>query len=196
MEHRTHQPCESYCVLRVGASWFALPALAVREICPAGKPVRLPDSPALLAGIVHLRNEFLAVVRLDDLAGEGEGETQPERQLLVLSGPNSPWAVLVDEVAALAPLEVSVDGEAKTPDSWAAVVLGSATFRERVVRALDPNRLHRLAEQELSREWDRLGTPSVVVPARSALEGVDPGRRFGRGANNDCGTSVVEGGED
>ena len=193
MEYRSHQSCECYCVLRVGASWFALPALAVREVCPASEPVRLPDSPALLAGIVHLRNEFLAVLRLDDLAGEREGETQPERQLLVLSGPQQSLGGSCGRGRG-----ISAAGSLGRCRSQDPGQLGG-----RCVRLRNLPRTRRASTRSKPAapacragtvpRMDRLGAPSVVVPVRSALEGTDDGKRFVRGANNDYGTTVVEG---
>lgn len=150
MEYPNPHSYDSYCVVRRGASWYALAALAVREIVPAPTFVAIPGSAPLVAGLCHLRNEFLAVLRLDVLAGGPEPVNPEGQQLIVLTGGSGSWAVLVDEVAALEPLDVSIDPESKSPDSWTAAILGSAAHRDRVVRVLDVNSMYRLAERMLA----------------------------------------------
>lgn len=152
MEHRAGQSYDSYCIVRRGGSWYALPVLSVREIVPSPAFVAIPGAPAVVAGLCHFRNEFLVVLRLDVLAGEPEAVNPDGQQMAVLTGSSGAWAVLVDEVAALESLDVSIDPEAKVAESWTAAILGSAAYREKVLRVLDVNSVYRLAERMLGQD--------------------------------------------
>jgi chemotaxis signal transduction protein len=144
---------ERYCILRKGDSWFAVPAMAVREVSSCDMTIPIPQSPPVLAGLCHLRDEFLPVLQLRDLAGDESTKANQGGQLLVISGQGGPWALMVDQVVGLDSLEVSLDSDVRVPNGWTAAVMGSATYRDQVVRVLDPNRLYRLAEEELQSEW-------------------------------------------
>jgi hypothetical protein len=75
-----------------------------------------------------------------------------ESQILVVSGPNGPWALLVDRVVAIESLECSMDPDGYC-DEWSGAVMGTATCRDQFIRVLDPNGLYRLAESILKRRW-------------------------------------------
>jgi chemotaxis signal transduction protein len=136
--------------------------------------VPLPCFAALLAGVCHVRNEFLPVLRLHTLQDEVDRDGEVNARLVVLTSPSGPWAVLVDEVAGLVPLEVSVDADVKFLDGWMSAVMGSATFRNNVVRVLDPNRLYCLAEQELIEDAGAGELPVAWSDAAEAADALPP----------------------
>lgn len=149
MGRSERQHDEKYCIARKGNSWFAVPALSVREITSSDSAIPVPRSHPVLAGLCQLRNEFLPVLRLFNRADQEEPALNRNTPLLVITGLSGNWAFEVDEVAGLASLDVSVDADTRSPDGWLAAVMGSATYRDKVVRLLDTNRLYRLAEREL-----------------------------------------------
>ena len=100
MDHRGQHSYDNFCIVRRGGSWYAITALSVREIVPAPALIAIPASPPVVAGLCHLRNEFLVVLRLDVLAGDQEPVNPQGQQMIVLAGFSGAWAVLVDEVAA------------------------------------------------------------------------------------------------
>ena len=153
MDRNDPHPYEKYCVVRRGTSWFALPAVSVREVCSGATTVPIPRSHPALAGLCHVRSEFLAVLSLVDLAGDQGTPLRRDESLLVMTGPSGPWALLVDEVAAIASLEVSIAVDVTATEGWTNAILGSATYQDKVVRILDPNRLYRLAERQLRDAW-------------------------------------------
>lgn len=154
---------ERYCVFVCHTNWFALPATCIREVCPKPPLVAIPRAATVLAGICHLRNEFLPVVRLDDSASDVE-----VNQLLVLSGTQGNWAILARHVCALEALEMSHVTNFVQGDVWSAAVLGSAFYREHVVKILEPQRLYRCIEQSLNRGWEFESAPhGVALPASS-----------------------------
>lgn len=147
---------EKQCVFRVGSSWFSLLATAVREVTMAPDLVRVPGSHPALAGLCHVRNEFVPVVLLGPLLGDAADAQPAARKMLVLSGSAGNWALLVEEVVALESLETLIDPDARSSDVGASAVMGTATCRDQVVRVLDPNSLYRRAEELLRSCWTSL----------------------------------------
>jgi len=142
--------CEKYCLLRRGESWFGVPAFMVREITLAENMVPVPGTPDILAGLCHMRCEFVPVLDVPALSLQRQAPASPAEKLLVLSGAQGPWGLIVDEVETLQPLEVAVTADARGDDPWSAAVMGSSTYRDRVVHVLDPNALYRAAENALA----------------------------------------------
>lgn len=143
---------DKYCVFHQCGSLFALPATCVLEVAEDPGVSSVPGSDSVLAGLCHLRNEFLPVLDLRALAGEN-GEDLDQQQLLVISGSNGPWAVLVDRVMGLESLEVSISQDVHSADDWSAAMIGSATLRNQVIRILEPRRVYRLADGILGQSW-------------------------------------------
>lgn len=142
-----------HCIFRRGTAWFALPAVAVREVLMRPAIAVAPQSDPVLAGLCHVRGEFLPVLRLDALLVDGGGSPSPERKMIVVNRPEGFWAVLADEVAGLAVLETSAAPDAYFDDAWSDALAGWSTYQSQVVRVLDPNRFYRAAQQALERCW-------------------------------------------
>jgi len=152
MNAARREETDKYCVFRQGGSLFALPATCVLEVAANPGVSSVPGADSVLAGLCHLRNEFLAVLDLRALAGE-DGVDRDDQQLLVISGANGPWAVLVDRVVGLESLEVSISQDIQSADDWSAAMIGSATLRNRAIRILEPCRMYRLADSILRYSW-------------------------------------------
>lgn len=164
------QTGERYCVFRIGSVWFALPALKAREVSFRPNVVPISGCAAILAGLCHFRNEFLAVLSLRQLLPEASTGSSREAQILVVNGDEGPWAILVDEVVALESLEAITASESSDGDDWSDVIVGWATFRDHSVRILEPEMLYQLAFEVLQRSWapaadSRFGD----VPASEAI---------------------------
>ena len=143
---------EKFCVFQRATATFGLLASVVREVASRPKITVVPDADPLLAGICHIRNEFLPVLRLSEFAAREE--TRPaEQQIVVVSAASGPWALLVDRVIGLLPLEVSLCSDVGASHGWSAAVMGSATHQNQIVQVLDANALLRLAEDVLNRFW-------------------------------------------
>ena len=151
---------DRHCVFRCQQSWFALPATAVREVTYAPELSVVPGSHASLAGLCHLRSEFIPVMQIDALLDEtviGKGENQ---KLLVLTSNTGPWAILVSEVSALVALETLTNSDVNLDDPGSGVVLGTAMFRDHVVRVLDAHRLLQWSQSQLEQHWRALASDS------------------------------------
>ena len=90
------------------------------------------------------------MLRLSEFAVR-EGRDCPEQQIVVVSSASGPWALLVDRVVGLLPLEVSLCSDVGASHGWSAAVMGSATHQKQIVQVLDANALFRLAEDALNR---------------------------------------------
>lgn len=154
---------DKHCVFRGGRSWYSLAATAIREVTVTPELVRVPGSHAVLAGLCHARNEFLPAVLLQPLLGHHAAEPVDAGRMLVLSGTGGSWAMLVEEIIALESLETITDPDARFSDLHSAV-MGTATFRNQVVRVLDPNALYRRAEELLRNSWTALVQPLHEAP--------------------------------
>jgi purine-binding chemotaxis protein CheW len=143
---------EKFCVFQRASATFGVLASVVREVALQPSVTFVPDADPLLAGICHIRNEFLPVIRLSEFSVRKEISVG-EQQIIVISSANGPWALLVDRVIGLLPLEVSLCSDVGASHGWSAAVMGSATYRNQIVQVLDANALLRLAEDVLSRYW-------------------------------------------
>lgn len=147
------QNCEKYCVFERGNNLYGVLATAVREVGLRPAVAHMPDSHPLLAGLGHLRNEFVPLLVDQDRADQLRRPTGEERQVVVIGGENGAWGLLVDRVLGLMALEVSLCGESRTAPGWSAAVMGAATWDHRVVRILDERALYRSVADSLNSYW-------------------------------------------
>lgn len=150
---------DKHCIFRCDSSWFSLLATSVREVTIATDMVRVPGSHSALAGLCHVRSEFMPVLFLNSLLGDNRSERSKDRKLLVISGSGGPWALSVDEVIAIESLETLINPDDRFDDVRYAAVMGTATSHGQVVRVLDPNNLFRLAQDAMHGFWQDLVKP-------------------------------------
>jgi len=172
MLETTSQSVERYCLFRSGTSWFAMPAVCVQEVSFRPPVTPIPSAASVLAGLCHFRNEFLAVLSLRKLLPEVSSSPSPESQIIVVQGNDGPWALLVDEVAALESLDASSSLDSENDDDWADVVTAWATFRDHSVRILDPDTFYRLAHEALHESWNWAGHSGVLPHEDGTLRNV------------------------
>lgn len=155
---------DKHCVFRSGKGWYSLPAVAVREITISPQLVSVPQSHPSLAGLCHLRSEFIPVLSLSALLEvDDQSVSQPNNKLMVING-SSVWAILIAEAAALESLETILSPESRMEDSHLSPVMGTAMFDEQILRVLDPNRLFRLAQQTLETSWNGMHSVATQNP--------------------------------
>lgn len=133
---------QTHCVFRRAHSWFALPALSVREVLFRPEIVAVPFSGEMISGLCHLRSEFLAVVNLNGLLSEDAAGYSTEQQVIVVNGPEGPWALLVDEVDGLAALETTAVSTGAERDNSSGLVGARAVRGSDIVQVLEPDRLY------------------------------------------------------
>lgn len=137
---------ERHCVFRSGGSWFALPAIVIREVSGRPQLVQVPSAnTAVLAGLSHVRSEFLPVISLDKLIGRSDTGATDRLQMLTLIEGNVAWGLLVHRVDGLETLDVARETvDSCTDDTWSTVIMGTARHGGRFIRVIDPKRLYRL----------------------------------------------------
>lgn len=146
---------DKHCLFRSGPSWFSVPAISVREISISPELVRVPDCHPALAGLCHLRSEFIPVLLLNSLLDiDTLVHSQPHNKLVVINGQGG-WALLIAEAAALESLETLVTPEARSDDLNQSAIMGTSMYRGQVVRVLDPTRVYQLAQRVLEQFWQR-----------------------------------------
>ncbi len=160
-------PSDHYCVFRVDQNTFALAATDVREIVEMVPVVAVPRSAPCLAGLCHLRNEFVPVLSLPSMLGTPCVDRNKTEYLLVVDGPEGIWSLAISQAIGLERLEMASTG-ATHADSHSRVVVGTASFRDRVVRILDSGRLYRMAVEVLEHAW----SPQAV--SNEPSRGVSP----------------------
>lgn len=157
-----------HCVFRSGASWFSLPAISVREISISPGLVRIPNCHDSLAGICHLRSEFIPVISLTALLNiDTSQHAQPHNKLMVIDCTNV-WALLVAETASLETLETIVSPDGRMDDAATSAVMGTAMFRDQIVYVLEPNSVFRMAQQTLEHFWS---SPNQPLPQFRSQKG-------------------------
>lgn len=144
---------DKHCVFRSGVSWFSLPAVSVREITIAPDLVRVPQCHPSLLGLCHLRSEFIPVISLTSLLDVDGSQSPAQNKLMVING-NCVWSLLIAEAASLESLETIVAPEARMDDVMQSPVMGTAMYRDKIVRVLDPVSIFRLAQQALEGVWN------------------------------------------
>lgn len=143
------QTCDRFCIFGSGGSWFALPAVSIREVLARPDIVPVPQTERILAGLCHLRNEFLPVVDFRAVSGDGAPRLSDGEYLIVLARSGGCWGLIVDRVVGLEPLEISPAAHGADGGSWTGTVAGTAAYEDAVVRVLDPNGLYRFVSEVL-----------------------------------------------
>lgn len=148
-----------HCQFRSGATWYALPTIAIRHVLPRPEATPLPGGPPALLGLCRLREGFLPVL---SAAGLIEAQVPPplaEPMMLVLDDcGNGRFGLCVGEVLGLCALDSSLNAVHRGPGAWSAVVSGWATHGGRTVHVLDAQRFSAWAARHV--EGD--GSWSVV----------------------------------
>jgi chemotaxis signal transduction protein len=128
-----------HCVFRCGATWYALPTVAVRAVMVRPDVTPLPGCGRALLGLSRLRDGFLPVLSAAALIDAVPPTGRNEQTLLVVDDVGfGGFGLCVDEAAGLASLDPSLNAVNDGPGSWSAVLSGWATNGDRTVHVLDP----------------------------------------------------------
>ncbi len=146
-------PTDKYCVFQCCGETLAIPALCVRNVALRPKLSSIPITHRALAGLAYVHKEFLPVFDLSEFIGSCPENSTAGLQMLVLSGDQGAWSILIDQILGLESLEVSFNGPADETTDWAGVNIGSATFREHFVSIIEPDQLFSLINRHLRAHW-------------------------------------------
>lgn len=153
MNNNDLKTCDRHCIFRAAGSTFAVSALLVCEIAERPPMVSVPDAPGVLAGLCHFRNEFLPVLDLAHFLGTVSSDSRAAEYILVLTGDEGRWALLIDRGLALEPLEIAYAASGGTSQ----VLVGTASYRDDVLQVLDADTLYQRAVSLLEESWQRVG---------------------------------------
>lgn len=150
---------DQYCVFEAEGALWGVAAESVREVADSVQMVPIPESPPLLKGVCHLRTELLPVLDLCAVTGEGEAAEVNPGHMLVFNGTEGPWSLPITRALALQPLELSVSSGRSAAVEESSAVIGTATFRDEVLRVLDAAFLYRSAAETLDAHWSAGARP-------------------------------------
>lgn len=146
---------DQFCVFNVRSDNFAINATEVREIVEMTPVVSIPHSPSCLAGVCHVRNEFVPVLLLSSILSGETTDMNGFSYLLSINNPHGGWALAISQVAGLERLELAMNG-GSFPQAQSPFVSGTANWRSRVVQILDVERLFREAANSIEQAWSSL----------------------------------------
>ncbi|MCA9076838.1 MAG: chemotaxis protein CheW [Planctomycetaceae bacterium] len=146
------QASGQYCVFSVRQETFAVDATDVREIVEMAPIVSVPHAPSCLAGLCHVRNEFVPVLLLSPFTSDSSTDLGGLSLLLLIDGPHGVWALAISQVIGLERLGQTAF-EREHSSTQPNVVTGSTRWRERVVRILDMDALALEAASSVEHAW-------------------------------------------
>lgn len=161
---KTQQPTVSeyqtdqHFMFRCGASWFSVPATAVRELTLAPEIVSVPGCDRTFEGLCRQQSEFIPVIALDALLDfEEPDQANSHSQLLTLAG-NNIWAIRIAEAAGLETLDTIASTDTFQSNANSQGVVGTATHGDKFVRVLNPDQLYKTTHQALEASWSQVHT--------------------------------------
>lgn len=101
------QADSKFVVFTLGSTWYALPAIQVREIVNVGTLAPLPDAPSYIRGVMNVRGRLLPVVDLKECLGLTPTDVGQKPRVLIARLPKALVGLLVDGVDEI--VSVSLD---------------------------------------------------------------------------------------
>jgi len=125
---------------RVGQEFYALPIAQVREVRRFEPVTPMPESPAFMAGVLHLRGQVLAVMDLAHRLGKKSADYGDKTRILIVRLSETWMGLIVDEVQGVITMSkkaFQVPPAASTHPSSAKYVSAVFQAEERLVLLLD-----------------------------------------------------------
>lgn len=161
LRHKMH------CIFRANGAAFGVPAIAVREIIPRPLISKVPDAPVPVAGLTHLRTEFLPVLTAAVLLDTNVASSSECGHLMVLIGPDGPWGLLIDRGLAMEPLEISLADDVHGDVQNSEIVIGTASFGDEVIRVINSDAIYCSVRELLLDHWHSNPPTRASVAASS-----------------------------
>jgi chemotaxis signal transduction protein len=156
MKHIDLEQSDKYCIFRCGGTAYGLPAQIVCHVleCPGITPI--PLSTSALVGLANVHQEFLTVFSLQQFLEPNSKQSDLERQqMLVIEHHTGRWAILVDQVEALASVEVSINTPINATQIHSDFVIGSTTCKDMYVTVIDADALLNRLISEQHNHWSQ-----------------------------------------
>jgi len=139
-----------YISFRIGAQYFCIDIMSVREIRGWTPATALPHAPAFVRGVINLRGIVLPIVDLADRLGFPPAEPTPRHVIVVAQTGRNVIGLLVDAVSDI--IVQPADKIQSTPDigsdSAKSFVLGVMAIEDRMVSLIALDSIMPTAAQE------------------------------------------------
>src|SRR5271154_4776369 len=113
-ETRANSGAREYITFRIGAQYYCIDIMSVREIRGWTPATQLPRAPGFVRGVINLRGIVLPVVDLAERLGFAPAEPTPRHVIIVAQTGRQIVGLLVDAVSDI--IAVAADNVQPTPD--------------------------------------------------------------------------------
>jgi purine-binding chemotaxis protein CheW len=124
-----------YITFRIGAQYYCIDIMSVREIRGWTPATALPRAPGFVLGVINLRGVVLPIIDLADRLGFAPAEPTPRHVIIVAQTGRQVVGLLVDAVSDI--IVVPADKVQPTPDVGSeaarAFVLGVMAIDDRMI---------------------------------------------------------------
>lgn len=139
-----------FVVFKLGMEEYGVDIMQVKEIIPYKEPVKVPNTPIFIEGIINLRSEIIPIVNLKkrfNIAGESINE---EKRVIVMNIDSKQVGFIVDDASEV--ITINSDYIENAPDIIAGVerkyITGIGKIKERILILLDLDKLFSANEKE------------------------------------------------
>jgi chemotaxis signal transduction protein len=135
-------PAPQWVVFSCANRRLGLPLSRVREILTPRPFTRLPGTGDEVCGLVGVRSRIVTAFDLGVILGLSPARNAPDHRLLLVEYGERVPALVVDEVLAVVPAELSAAGQLGVPRALdRQLILGTGQFEDEPFIALDSDRL-------------------------------------------------------
>src|SRR5579863_5081508 len=124
-----------YITFRIGAQYYCIDIMSVREIRGWTPATVLPRAPGFVRGVINLRGVVLPIIDLADRLGFAPAEPTPRHVIIVTQTGRQVVGLLVDAVSDI--IAMSTEKVQPTPDVGSdaarAFVLGVMAIEDRMI---------------------------------------------------------------
>ncbi|MEM6821791.1 MAG: chemotaxis protein CheW [Verrucomicrobiota bacterium] len=103
----TRSYAEEFVVFARDSRFFAMSTEVVSEVIEWRQPTRVPQSPAILTGVLNLRGQMLSVIACDSLLGGTESQATEKDAILVTRYESTLLGLIVDRVQEVSQIPTS-----------------------------------------------------------------------------------------
>jgi len=137
-----------FVIFRLGKEEYGINIMQVQEIGPYEEPVKVPNTPSFIEGVMNLRGTVIPVISLKKRFGGSEQDINDNTRTIVINYGSKQIAFIVDDASEV--LTINDSDIQETPEIISGVdrkyITGIGKYGDRLIIILDPNYL--LSESE------------------------------------------------
>ena len=122
-------------IVRVGATWLALPAAAIEAVLAYGAVTPIPGAPPAIIGLVSIRSRILPLIDCARIAGE-TADNQHLMAVIMVDGHS--YGLAVDEVTEVVPLGSAYAVPAPLASGWGHLAAQLIDYGNTTLLYVDP----------------------------------------------------------